>query len=75
MANLEDNNESSNESEDESDHKIKPKRNKKIWKGSEREPGEVRMQTRSGKLYRQDGIKCNQTFATIGTGQGTIKSI
>src|SRR6056300_689233 len=61
MANLDDNNESSNESDDESDdesdHEIKPKRNKKVWKGPERDPGEVRMKTRSGKLYRQDGVK------------------
>src|SRR5210317_2231077 len=51
------NNESSNQSDDESDHEIKPKRNKKVWKGPERDPGEVRMKTRCGKLYRQDGIK------------------
>src|SRR6056300_2053446 len=57
MANLDDNNESSNESDDESDHEIKPKRNKKVWKGPERDPGEVRMKTRSGKSYRQDGVK------------------
>src|SRR5210317_312393 len=57
MANLDDNNESSNESGDESDHEMKPKRNKKVWKGPERDPGEVRMKTRSGKSYRQEGIK------------------
>src|SRR5210317_322139 len=51
MANLDDNNESSNESDDGSDHEIKPKRNKKVWKGPERDPGEVRMRTRSGKSY------------------------
>src|SRR5210317_1130087 len=63
MANLNDNNESSNESDDESDHEMKSNRNKKVWKGPERDPGEVRMKTRSGKSYRQDGIKMRPSIS------------
>src|SRR5210317_980971 len=45
---------------------MKSKRNKKVWNGPERDPGEVRMKTRSGKSYRQDGIKMRPSIRNNG---------